>query len=276
LDQGKRYYPWADDGIGIAAQLAVLASDNIKHGPVECLFTVDEETGLTGAFALQPGFFSGKILLNLDSEDEGELFIGCAGGMDTLASFTYKPKNIPSQHLSFEINIKGLKGGHSGDDIHRGLGNSNKILNRFIWIAGRKFDIRLARFDGGNLRNAIPREARAIFTIHSDLYRDLIKYFNKFSQQVKKEFSHTEPNLILNLLQSDMPDFVINKKTQFRLTNCLYACPNGVIGWSREMERLVETSTNLASVNSWKTTKLLLQPVRGVQSIQPKRYCKLC
>jgi dipeptidase D len=248
----------ADDGIGIAAQLAILSDDKISHGPVECLFTVDEETGLTGANQLEQGFFKAKILLNLDSEDEGELFIGCAGGIDTIAEIAYKPKNIPSQHISFEVNVKGLKGGHSGDDIDKGLGNSNKILNRFLWNASRKFDIRIALFDGGNLRNAIPREASAIFTVHSEHSVDLLKYFKKFSEQLKNRFKEVEPGLLISLIQADMPESLINKKAQCRLLNCLYACPNGVIDWSSEMEGLVETSTNLASVKFIEENKIII------------------
>jgi dipeptidase D len=238
----------ADDGIGIAAQLAVLASDNIKHGPVECLFTVDEETGLTGAFALQKGFFTGEILLNLDSEDEGELFIGCAGGIDTVAEFIYEPKKLPTKHIAYEIYVKGLKGGHSGDDIHKGLGNSIKIVNRFLWNITNKYKARLAQFDGGNLRNAIAREAQALFTIPPENYKAVKAYFEDFSSTVKVELSATEPGLIISLSRADEPEFVINKKSQLRLLDSIYACPHGVVEWSRSIPGLVETSTNLASV----------------------------
>ncbi len=238
----------ADDGIGIAAQLAVLDATDISHGPVECLFTVDEETGLTGACELEKDFFTGKILLNLDSEDEGEIFIGCAGGNDTNAVFTFHPKKLPAKHLAFEILVKGLKGGHSGDDIHKGLGNSNKILNRFLWNISRDFGARLAHFDGGNLRNAIAREAKAIFTIEPEHYEACKVYFDQFAATVKEELKVTEPGLSLSLNRSDPPEIVINRKTQARLLNSLYACPHGVIEWSREMPGLVETSTNLASV----------------------------
>jgi dipeptidase D len=238
----------ADDGIGIAAQLSVLAAKDISHGPIECLFTFDEETGLTGAFALKKDFFEGDILLNLDSEDEGEIFIGCAGGNDTTAIFKYNSKTLPDKNLAFEISVKGLTGGHSGDDIHKGRGNSNKIINRFLWNITRDFGARLAHFDGGNLRNAIAREAKAIFSIAPEHYEACKTYFDEFSSSVSEELKITEPGLILSLIQSDLPEYVINKKTQARLLGCLYACPHGVIEWSREMPGLVETSTNLASV----------------------------
>ena len=143
----------ADCGIGIAAQLAVLTSSEIKHGPLECLITVDEETGLTGAFELKPGFLNGSVLLNLDSEDEGEIFIGCAGGVDTLATFTYQKESVPADSLAFKLSVSGLTGGHSGDDIHKNRGNANKILARFLWNCSRKYNLKLADINGGNLRN---------------------------------------------------------------------------------------------------------------------------
>jgi dipeptidase D len=239
----------ADDGIGIASQMAILASKTIQHGPLECLFTVDEETGLSGAMALQPGFFKGSVLLNLDSEDEGELFIGCAGGIDTVATFRYKTRIYPSGHLAVKIKILGLKGGHSGDEIHKSPGgNSNKILNRFLWNAERNFDIRIAEFDGGNLRNAIPREATAIIAVPEKKYQDLIHYFNDYKDTIQKELQHTEPELRLVMEETGTPEVVMNKKTQKRLLSSLYACPHGVMKWSDDLQGLVETSTNLASV----------------------------
>jgi dipeptidase D len=238
----------ADDGIGIAAQLAILASDKLEHGPIECLFTVDEETGLTGAFALQKGFFTGKILINLDSEDEGELFIGCAGGADTVATFDYNKEVPESGSTALKIKIAGLKGGHSGDDIHKGLGNSNKILNRFLWLLDRETGIRLSEFDGGNLRNAIPREAFAIFTIAKNDKDKAKRLFDTYSKDIKKELHATEPGLTLSFEEVSSPEFVIDKKTQDALLDSLYACPHGVIAWSQTIDGLVETSTNLASV----------------------------
>ena len=158
----------ADCGIGMAAELAVLASADVPHGPLECLFTVDEETGLTGAFGLGEDMLSGKYLINLDSEDEGQIFIGCAGGIDTVATLNYRQEEPVKNYEFFRIDVSGLLGGHSGDDIEKGRANSNKVLNRFLWrIDASDIDLRLAYFDGGNLRNAIPREAFAVFGVPS-------------------------------------------------------------------------------------------------------------
>jgi dipeptidase D len=248
----------ADDGIGIAAQLAILASNTIEHGPIECLFTVDEETGLTGAFEMKSGFFNSKILLNLDSEDEGELFIGCAGGVDTVATFAYDTDKVPSDSISFKLSVTGLKGGHSGDDIDKGLGNSLKIINRFLWKGTNKFDLRLANLDGGNLRNAIPREAFAVFVVHEDDANSMVELFSALINEIKFELSATEPNLKIVLEKTAMPEWVINEPTQFDLLNSLYACPHGVIAMSSQMKGLVETSTNLASVKFIQDNQILV------------------
>ena len=238
----------ADDGIGIAAQLAILSSTDIIHGPIECLFTVDEETGLTGAFALQPEFLEGRVLINLDSEDEGELFIGCAGGIDTVATFKYKHVKTPNNSISYKISISGLKGGHSGDDINKGFGNSVKILTRLLWNASNDLKIHLAHFDGGNLRNAIAREATAIITIKPKRKERMLAYVESFSNAVKEELSITEPGLSIQIEETGMPKTILNNKIQNRLLNSLYACPHGVITMSQKMPGMVETSTNLASV----------------------------
>ena len=248
----------ADDGIGIAAQLALLAATDIPHGPIECLFTVDEETGLTGAFEMKPGFFDSKILLNLDSEDEGELFIGCAGGVDTLATFGYEQEKVPSGFIAYKFTVKGLKGGHSGDDINKGLGNSIKIINRFLWKGTNKFDLRLSNLDGGNLRNAIPREAFAVFLVHEDDKESGVADFNTFHSDVKNELKDTEPNLVLGLEECNAPEWVIDEPTQYDLLNALYACPHGVIAMSSQIPGLVETSTNLASVKFIQDNQILV------------------
>lgn len=239
----------ADDGIGMAAQMAVLTDNSLEHPAIECLFTVDEETGLSGAFALKDDFLKSEVLINLDSEDEGELFIGCAGGIDTLANFKYKQKPVPKKHdNAFKVTISGLKGGHSGDDINKGLANSNRVMTRFLLPATEKFGIRLHDFNGGNLRNAIPREATAIFTIRDEHVKQLDSLFETFVAEVKDEYSITEPDCSITIEACDMPEWVINKGTQRRLLRSVYSAPNGVMAMSMSMENMVETSTNLASV----------------------------
>lgn len=247
-----------DDGIGIAASLAILESDNIKHGPLECFFTVDEESGMTGAFGLQPGFLKGEILINLDSEDEGELFIGCAGGKNTTIEFEYQKESVPTGYYSCKISVSGLSGGHSGDDIDKGLGNSNKILNRFLFRIAGKTNLRLAEFDGGNLRNAIPREAWAIICVPASDKELLSKELNLYSAEIKTEFAITEKNLKLDISSWPAPGFVIDTNTQDRLISALYACPHGVIAMSQALKGLVETSTNLASVKFKDENKIII------------------
>jgi len=247
----------ADDGIGIAAQLALLASDSIQHGPIECLFTIDEETGLTGAFALSGDFLSGNTLLNLDSEDEGELFIGCAGGKDTVITFKFKKELLPDKFIAFKASVTGLAGGHSGDEIHKGLGNSNKIMARFLQEAASSFKLRLHEFDGGNLRNAIPREAFATFSIAPRHQDGLLAYFDDFVQKVSFELKIVEPKLSIQLEPCERPKYAVDKKTQRNLLASLIACPHGVITMSSRMPGLVETSTNLASVK-FKGSKIIV------------------
>ena len=239
----------ADDGIGVAAQLAVLVEKDIKHGPIECLFTVDEETGLTGAFALQNGFLEGKILINLDSEDEGEIFIGCAGGIDSIFTFEYQKEKAPENSIAFKIFIDELNGGHSGDEIHKGNANAIKLLNRFLWKLRAEFEFQLNIFKAGKLRNAIPRDAQAIITFNKDNKTQFVEFYNKYKDIFITENSVIEKNLKFEIENAEMPDFVIDNKTQHALLNSLYACPHGVYAWSQDIEGLVETSTNLATVN---------------------------
>jgi dipeptidase D len=248
----------ADDGIGMAAQLALLASKDVQHGPLECLFTVDEETGLTGAFEIQPDFIKSKILLNLDSEDEGELFIGCAGGMDTEITFAYDTEKVPSDFKPFRLSITGLKGGHSGDDIDKGLGNSIKIINRFLWKGSNKYDLRISELEGGNLRNAIPREAFATFLIHKDDEENMMEFYDQYKNDIFGELSAVEPNLKIEIKETEMPQWVIDEPTQFDLLNSLYACPHGVIAMSHSIPGLVETSTNLASIKFIQDNQILV------------------
>jgi dipeptidase D len=238
----------ADDGIGIAASLAILASDTIEHGPLECLFTIDEESGMTGALGLQPGFLKGSVLLNLDSEDEGEIFIGCAGGADTVATFNYKKGRLKRNWIALHIRVGGLQGGHSGDEIHRGFGNAIKILNRFLWNADQRFKIRISSMEGGKARNAIPREAEAMISIPAGSMELIQVYFESFDQILKDEMKTVEPDFTMTMEQEEPPEFVMRRKFQRKLFNALYACPHGVIAMSQAIPGLVETSTNLASM----------------------------
>lgn len=237
----------ADDGIGVATALAILDANDIEHGPIECLFTVDEETGLSGAEALSPDVLKSRILLNLDSEDEGEIFIGCAGGIDTVAKLPYDKEETPDAP-AFKLMVKGLKGGHSGDDINKGLACANKILNRILWSLDKEMDLRLSCFEGGNLRNAIAREANATFVVAQadvELMKEIVE---KFAVDLKYEFRTTEPDMQITLTETEKPAFVIDMLSQDNLLNVLYACPHGVLAMSREIPGFVETSTNLASV----------------------------
>lgn len=238
----------ADDGIGIAAALAILTSGDIQHGPLECLFTVDEETGLTGAFALKTGFFKGRILLNLDSEDEGEIFIGCAGGIDTIVRLPYQKQRTPAHKFAVKICVKGLQGGHSGDDINKGRGNAIKILNRFLWEMNDKYGISVATFEGGNLRNAIAREASAVVVFDEILKENIRVDFNIYAAEMEEVWKITEPALALELESTDLPPEVLSSDSVARLLNSLYACPHGVFTMSYRMPGMVETSTNLAAI----------------------------
>ena len=237
----------ADCGIGIAASLAVLA-DNRAHPPIEALFTVDEETGLTGAQALQPGFLTGKILLNLDSEDEGELFIGCAGGIDSLATFKYSTEAVPANGVAFKISVSGLLGGHSGDDIEKGRGNSIKILNRFLYQLTETCEYRVSTFQGGNLRNAIPREAFAVVVIPGDMKEHLSIELNHFRAEMENELFKKEPKFKISPESFEMPATVMDRESQSKLINMIYSLPHGVHSMSFRMPGMVESSTNLASI----------------------------
>jgi len=238
----------ADDGIGIAAQMAILTDKNLRSGRLECLFTVDEESGMTGAINLKPDFFTGKILINLDSEDEGILYIGCAGGMDTLITMVYNIRPVPEDYLSFEIAITGLHGGHSGDEIHKGYANSVKVMTRVLANLAAQYDIILNWFDGGNLRNAIPREAFATISVNSSFNSAVQSTVKEFLDVLRNEFGSLEPELKIAIRQVNKRDSGIDGESMKRLISALTACPHGVVSWSKEMENLVETSSNLASV----------------------------
>lgn len=238
----------ADNGIGVATELALLADKTLEHGPIECLFTVDEETGLSGAFALQSGFFDGNILLNLDSEDEGEIFIGCAGGIDSVAEFKYSEIDVPEDYFFMRVEVKGLKGGHSGGDIHLGRGNANKILNRFLSRVAANYDMYLCDIDGGNLRNAIAREAYAIFAVPAKDKHSVRTDLNIFTAEIENEISIIEPDIRLILESGTAHPKAFDRSTTDRLLKAIYAAPHGVYAMSQDMPGLVETSTNLASI----------------------------
>ncbi len=237
----------ADCGIGIAAQLALLDS-NMPCGKIECLFTTSEETGLDGAMALQPGFFSGKVLLNLDSEDEGEIFVGCAGGIDTTAEFNYKEEPVCEDFELEEIFVKDAMGGHSGDDINKGRANSVQLLGTFLYSI-LDLDWQLVRIDGGNKRNAIAREAKAVIAAESDTLDIINERLEEYASEVAEEYGAIETNLKLGFesVDEDYAD-AIDEMTAWNLVAALCASPHGVLKMSQEIENFVETSTNLASV----------------------------
>ena len=239
----------ADCGIGMAAALAVLLDNSLEHPAIEALFTVDEETGLTGAFGLGEGMLTGKYLVNLDSEDEGELFIGCAGGVDTVATMTYESEELPEDYVFVRLEIGDLLGGHSGDDIDKGRANSNKLLARFLYNAIDKFQVALAEFDGGNLRNAIPREAFAVVGVPAAEKEDFEERYLEFGQMMMEEFKHTEPRMRFAVSDVEVaPKHVMSNDDMCYLLLTLVGLPNGVLGMSFAMPGLVETSSNLASV----------------------------
>ncbi|MBP7463234.1 MAG: aminoacyl-histidine dipeptidase [Bacteroidales bacterium] len=238
----------ADNGMGAAATMAVLASKDLVHGPVEALFTIDEETGMTGAENLKPNILKGDILMNLDSEDEGELYIGCAGGVDVNVSMDYPETPVPDGFEAFEISLKGLKGGHSGMDINVGRGNSNKLMARFLNHCIYHFDIKLARFEGGSLRNAIPREAFATVLVPKADAKKLSNEVDMFHKMYRSEFSVTEPDLKLSIAPVAAPKLIAADNYKEKMIKVVFACPHGVERMSDSMPGLVETSNNLAIV----------------------------
>ncbi len=238
----------SDNGIGVAAAMAVLESTRLVHGPLEALFTIDEETGMTGAFGLKPGLLDGDILLNMDSEDEGELYVGCAGGIDVSASKSYTEENAPSGHVAYLIHAKGLKGGHSGLDIPLGRANANKVLFRFLMQAESDLLIRLSRAEGGDLRNAIPRESSAVILVpekSANAFETLVASYNEI---YRNEFAETEPDLSFTCEKTGTPSKVVPAAEQRKIIRAVFACPNGVQRMSQSMKGLVETSNNLAVV----------------------------
>ena len=240
----------ADNGMGVAAGMAILTSTDIPHGPVEVLITATEETGMDGANGLKPGLLNGDILLNLDSETEGELYVGCAGGIDFSASFQYKEEAVPAGMVAFRLAIKGLKGGHSGMDINLGRGNSNKLLFRFLKTYAKELGLRIANILGGSLRNAIPRESFATVVLPAENAEKLQAAVKEAEAIFQAELSAKEPTLSVSAEATEMPSFIIDSCSQFRITNAILACPNGPVRMIDSMPGTVETSNNLAIVQS--------------------------
>ena len=238
----------ADNGIGVATIMAILSSTDIPHPALECLFTIDEETGMTGAMQLDGSNFQGKILLNLDTEDDDELSIGCAGGIDTNTSYDYNQVAVKEDFKNFKITVNGLLGGHSGMDIDKGRGNANKILNRLLYHLYSLTEIQLLNFDGGSLRNAIPRESVAKVIVAGMYDEAFVFDMQEIINDIKFEFKTTEPNLTIEIVKSDLPKSVMDLGVQEGLLRSIYTAHNGVYRMSADMEDLVETSNNIARV----------------------------
>ena len=237
----------ADDGIGCAMEMAILADNTLKHGPLECVFTRDEETGLTGAEGMQPGFMTGQMLINLDSEDEGEMFVSCAGGCRTTAVFRFQPEATPEGMFFLQLTIKGLTGGHSGDDIDKKRANANKLLARYLYDGMKLWGLRLSDIQAGGLHNAIPREASCLVAIPINHKEQARAKWNIFAAEVQEEFCSTEPTMEFLLESAEAAATVLPEDVNYRLISALQAVDNGVYAMSQDIA-LVETSSNLASI----------------------------
>lgn len=238
----------ADNGLGVAAIMAVLSANDIAHPPIEALFTIDEETGMTGAMGLEGGILQGDILLNLDTEEDDEIGMGCAGGVDVTATRTYTEEDTPENTVAFTISVTGLQGGHSGMDIHKGLGNANKIMNRLLFDAFENFGLRIAEINGGSLRNAIPRESFATVVVDNISKEPFLFETNTLIEQIKAEFIALEPSLSITIESTNSPEKVMDLGVQEGLIKAVYAALNGVYRMSPDIEGLVETSNNIARI----------------------------
>lgn len=238
----------ADNGLGVAMIMAILESKDIVHPAIEALFTIDEETGMTGALNLKGGILRGDILLNMDTEEDDEIDIGCAGGIDVTATRTYHEEETPEGSVGYTITVKGLNGGHSGMDIHKGLGNANKIMNRLLFDGFENFGLQVAEIDGGSLRNAIPRESKATVIIASMYDEAYVFDMQEIIGDIKKEYQTTEPNLTIEITKTDLPKKVMDLGVQEGIIRSLYTAHNGVYRMSADMADLVETSNNVARV----------------------------
>ena len=238
----------ADNGIGVSATMAILESTDIPHPPIEALFTVDEETGMTGAHKLKSGLLGGKILLNLDSEEDDELTIGCAGGIDVATSGNYREETVQNNYKGYKLSIKGLTGGHSGIQIHLGRGNANKLMNRILFTASKEHDLHIESIDGGSLRNAIPRESFATVAVPKNNVDKFESYIKEITNILIDEYKTTDPELEILLEDTETPKKCVEKDFQNRFLNAIYSCPNGIYRLSPDMENLTQTSNNLARV----------------------------
>ncbi len=239
----------ADDGIGVAMQMAILQTTDIEHGPIQCVFTRDEETGLTGAMGMKNDFMQGDYLINLDSEDEGQIFVSCAGGVRTTATYPFPTEEVPAGYYTFRVGVKGLTGGHSGDDINKKRGNANKILVRFLCNEMEKTDLRLIDIQSGGLHNAIPREGYALCAVPADQKEQMRIDLNILSAAVEEEYSVTEKSLLFTLDSCEASAVAMERQAMRRMLLSLQAVHNGVFAMSQDMEGLVETSSNLASIH---------------------------
>ena len=239
----------ADNGLGVATIMAILESTEIEHPAIEALFTIDEETGMTGALNLKGGVLQGEILLNLDTEEDDEIDIGCAGGIDVTASRTYHEEETPENSVGYKISVKGLSGGHSGMDIHKGLGNANKIMNRLLFDGFTNFGLQISEIDGGSLRNAIPRESNAKVIVASMYDQAYVFDMQEIIGAIKAEFKTMEPNLVIEITKAELPKKVMELGVQEGIVRAIYAAHNGVYRMSPDMADLVETSNNIARVN---------------------------
>ncbi|MBC3847221.1 aminoacyl-histidine dipeptidase [Winogradskyella echinorum] len=238
----------ADNGLGVATIMAILESDTIAHPALEALFTIDEETGMTGAMGLKGGLLKGEILLNLDTEEDDEIGVGCAGGVDVTATRTYNEEDTPETKIGYSITVKGLQGGHSGMQIHEGLGNANKIMNRLLFDGFENFGLRISEIDGGSLRNAIPRESNAIVAIDAIHEAAFELELKQLAAIIKTEFKTMEPDLEIVVSKTDTPEKIMDLGVQEGITRALYAACNGVYRMSPDIKDLVETSNNIARV----------------------------
>ncbi|KAE8176599.1 aminoacyl-histidine dipeptidase [Photobacterium carnosum] len=254
----------ADNGMGMATCLAILAAKDIEHGPLEILLTIDEETGMTGAFGLEAGWLEGDILLNTDSEQEGEIYMGCAGGVDVALTIDIQREAIPAEHQAIKLVVKGLKGGHSGCDIHTGRGNANKIMARFLVGHANELDLRINNFTGGSLRNALPREATVIATLPTANIDKLNALFAEYQQIVSVELGHVETDITLFTEVCAQPNDVMVFADQTRLIHTLNVCPNGVIRMSDDIEGVVETSLNMGVITTEANNVTILCLIRSL------------